>query len=417
MNFTISIILFLLYSNGIQTTLYKFNEGYCEFWYQIPLTQIFSTGELFASDSIIKQYAYEIILYSQETRDSISRKGIKGTVIKAHQKTDCVIDCFPLYLYSGKFNFKFVISPGGELIVKEGVIEVIPETTLFYLSDIVLSKAGKREHIFHRKIDLFPLIIPEYTNMDTLFAYIEIYGLVPDSLFYEIHYRIIDNSSSIVLDKAFMRVKFDYDQFDTISIPLQSYVNGDYSLVVEVFDPALNLRVQRGCGFRVKELLPEVLDKRFAWEIKYLVSEKEYKKFQKMDYSQQVDYLKRFWAKRNYEKFEKRLIEADDKFSTPFMRGRDTPMGRCYILNGPPDEIKKYGEEYVTRGEVLYGKAHTGEPKEIWVYGTKGVQVLFMDKDKDGIYEFIGISKIGEEESEDNLKEREVLWNLLFRND
>jgi|GEM_PF-6489791 len=132
--------------------------------------------------------------------------------------------------------------------------------------------------------------------------------------------------------------------------------------------------------------------------------------------SGQVDYLKRFWAKRNYEKFEKRLLEADDKFSTPFMRGRDTPMGRSYILIGPPDEIKKYGE-YVTRGEVLYGKAHTGEPKEIWVYETKGVQVLFMDKDKDGIYEFIGISKIGEEESEDNLKEREVLWKLLFRDD
>ncbi len=38
-----------------------------------------------------------------------------------------------------------------------------------------------------------------------------------------------------------------------------------------------------------------------------------------------------------------------------------------------------------------------------------------MDKDKDGIYEFAGISKIGQEEREDNLKEREVLWNLLFR--
>lgn len=49
MNCAISKILFLLYSKDIQTTLYKFNEGYCEFWYLVPLTQIFSTGELSAS--------------------------------------------------------------------------------------------------------------------------------------------------------------------------------------------------------------------------------------------------------------------------------------------------------------------------------------------------------------------------------
>jgi len=398
----------------IQTTLYKFNEGYCEFWYQIPLTQVFSINEFSASeDSIVKQYTYEIILYSKETNDSISRKGIKGTVIKAHQKTDYVIDCFPLYLHSGKFNFKFVINPGGELIVKEGVIEVIPETTLFYLSDIVLSKAGKRELIFHRKIDLFPLIIPEYTNMDTLFAYIEIYGLVPDSLFYEIHYRIIDNLSSIIFDKLFRRTKFDYDQFDTMSIPLGNYISGDYSLCVEVFDPALGSRAKKDCGFRVKELLPEVLDKRFAWEIKYLVSEKEYKKFQKMDYSQQVDYLKRFWAKRDYRKFEKRLLEADEKFSTSLVKGRDTPMGRYYILNGPPNEIKKYGLEKILT-PTKYRDGELERSQELWIYETMGIEVLFKDINNDGIYELIKVSKIGHQDHNDWLQDHLELEGFLY---
>lgn len=398
----------------IQTKLYRFDDGYCEFWYQIPLTKIFSTGELSASeDSITKQYTYEITLYSQETGDSISRKGIKGTVIKANQKFDYIIDCFPLYLHSGKFTYKFVINPGGELIIKEGMIEVIPETTLFYLSDIVLSKVGKRELIFHRKIDLFPLIIPEYTNMDTLFAYIEIYGLVPDSLFFEIYYRIIDNSSAIVFNKSFKRVKFDYEQFDTISIPLSNYISGYYSLFIEVFDPASGLRAKKDCSFRVREVLPEVLDKKFAWEIRYLVSEKEYKKFQKMAYSQQVEYLKRFWAKRDYKKFEKRLLEVDEKFSTSFIRGRDTPMGRFYILNGPPDEIKKYGLEKILT-PTKYRDGELERSQELWIYETMGIEVLFKDTNNDGVYELINISKIGRQEREDWQKDRRELERFLY---
>jgi GWxTD domain-containing protein len=236
---------------------------------------------------------------------------------------------------------------------------------------------------------------------------------VPDSLFYEIHYRIIDNSSSIVLDKAFKRVKFDYDQFDTISIPLQSYVNGDYSLVVEVFDLALGLKAKKDCSFRLKEVLPEVLDKKFAWEIRYLVSEKEYKRFQKMDYSQQVEYLKRFWAKRDYKKFEKRLLEADEKFSTSFIKGRDTPMGKYYILNGPPDEIKKYGlEEILTPTKYRDGELERSQ--ELWIYETMGIEVLFKDINNDGVYELINISKIGRQERDDWLKDRRELERFLY---
>uniref|UniRef100_A0A7C4XEF4 GWxTD domain-containing protein n=1 Tax=candidate division WOR-3 bacterium TaxID=2052148 RepID=A0A7C4XEF4_UNCW3 len=410
-----NIIIYFLFSIiDIQTALYKFDEGYCEFWYRIPLAHIFSMNEFtIAGDSIIKEYAYEITVYPSEGRDSTQRKGIKIAVIRNNQKDGYIIDCIPLYLPSGAFSYRFIINSGGEKIMKNSEIVVLPDTTLFYTSDIILSsKLARDAHFIRQGIQLFPLLNPVYSNRDTLFSYLEIYGLVPDTLFYEICYQVRDSLSNILFNQKFRRPKYDYKQFDTLSISLSNYSTGRYKLFMEIFEPALDLKIQKECDFEVKEALPDITDEEFAWEIKYLVSEKDYKKFCGLNYVGKIQYLKKFWSKRNYREFENRLIEADKKFSNSFMKGRDTPMGKFYITNGPPDEIKRYGLERI-KTPNQYRDGELEKAHELWIYESKGIEVLFTDTDKDGIYESVNIFRLGHQEFMDWLKDRRELEGYL----
>jgi len=368
----------LFFAIDMQTTLYQFDEGYCEFWYQIPVSHIFSIEEISSSqDSIVKKYTYKIIIYTNY-RDSTTREGIKVGIVKNSQK-NYIIDFFSLYLPAGKFPFYFEVISGSEKAVKKGTIEIKPDTFSFYCSDIVLSGKMRRNAEFMRcGLELLPLIKPEYSNRDTLFSYVEIYGFVPDSLFYTIHYQIKNNKSQVVYDSYLNRFKYEDIQFDTLSIYLGFYSSGDYTLFVEITDPALDLSIQNKCSFKVKELLPDIADEPFAWEIKYLVSEKEYKKFLRKEHTQQIEYLKRFWAKRNYDEFDKKLTEADEKFSTSNLRGCDTNQGKFYIQNGPPDEIEYRPMET------------TGYPAQVWYYESRGLRLLWCDSNGDGDYELVG---------------------------
>ncbi len=376
--FLISVVL----SNELYTKYFVFNDNYAEIWYLIPAEKVYSLHSI--SDSLY-EYKYHIVINS-ENGDRIIREGIKGIRIESAKIGSFVLDCFPIFLYPAKFYYKINISLFGEMYSGSGEFEVTSDTVLFYLSDIVLGSKTRCDTLFSRKsIKFTPKILPEYSNLDTLFSYLEIYGLVPDSLFYLVHYQIKDSLNQIVYECELMRLKYEYSQFDTISISLWHYHEGSFKLIVEIFDPALNIKSRKESIFHIKEVLPEIVNALFAWEIKYLVSDQEYKNFRKKTRAEQIKYLKKFRSKRNYKEFEKRLLEADARFSTSFIKGRDTPMGRYYINNGPPDEIHVYGPDIATSVDVRYKGAHIDEPQEVWIYESKGIQVIFKDKNKDGI--------------------------------
>ncbi len=388
-------ILFIVVNLQVNTRIYRFEEGYVELWYQIPLKDIVPLTE---SNSFLREFSYRLEITSKREKESTIREGNKVIV---HDAGDCVYEYFPLWLYPDSFSYQLVISTAMEREIVSGDFAALIDTATFYASDVMLGlKKIEGESFSRRGIKFTPFLLPQFSNYDTIFSYIEVYGLVPDSLFYKIHYQIRDSLFQKVYEKFFQRPKFDYSQYDTHSIVLSALSSGDYLLSVEVFEPALNMTVRRECPFKVKELLPDITNERFAWEIKYLVADKEYKKFCNMDYNEQVKYLKKFWAKRNYKDFERRLLEADLLFSVSNLKGRDTPQGKFYILKGPPDEIKKYGIE-----------------QELWIYEREGLEVLFRDTDGDGVYELMGMAKIGAQEFQENLKDRKELWKYLYRCD
>lgn len=405
-------IIFLIGDLQITTRIYRFEECYVELWYQIPVRNIIS---LQVANPNEREFSYKLLLTAVGEKDTTVRKGIKHFV---SDSGDYVYDYFPLWLYPDTFSYQLFISALLEKATITGGFKVFSDTLLFYASDLVLGlKKIKGESFSRRGIKFLPLILPQFSNYDTLFSYIEIYGLVPDSLFYTVHYQIKDSLNQIVYECNLRRPKLEYTQFDTISIPLYSLNAADYTLSVNIYDPALNTTVTRECNFRVKEVLPDILCEKFAWEIKYLVSKEEYERFSKMDYNQQVKYLKKFWAKRNYKEFERRLLQADEIFSVSHLKGRDTPQGKFYILKGPPDEIKKYGIEKEVLGDLLRPGTDVGRSQELWIYEREGIQVLFRDTDSDGVYELVGVTKIGTQEFQENLKDREELWKHLYKCD
>ncbi|MCX7995319.1 MAG: GWxTD domain-containing protein [candidate division WOR-3 bacterium] len=407
---TFVLLLNIMYPE-LYTKCYTFGNDYAEVWYIIPADEV---DYSLMRDSMYNTYTYRITIYSYEQKDSVIREGIKGIRRGKSEIGDFILDCYPIFLFPGRFSYNLVINLFGINLSASGEFEIASDTMSCYLSDLILGSKRKADTAFVRKgIKFMPRITSRYTNLDTLFSYIEIYGLVPDSLFYFVYYQIKDSLNQNFYKKEFARLKYDYIQFDTLSISLLDFRDGVYKLIVEIFEPALNFRMKREYGFMVKEVLPEIIDKPFAWEIKYLVSEQEYKRFLKMSRAEQIGYLKRFWSKRNYKEFEKRLIEADAKFSTSFIKGRDTPMGRYYINNGAPDEDYAYGPGVATRADIRHKGAHVDEPQEVWIYEIKGLQVIFRDTNKDGVYELVGFAKLGDKEKEDYWQNREEIWKYL----
>lgn len=261
------ILCYLFATVRLNTYPYQFDEGYVEFWYQIPITDIFLTP--ISSDSFKGEISYNFVVY-EPSGDSTVRQGNK-------------------------------VFFSDEVVKSEKEIAICSDTLSFYSSDILLGKKKNFGAAFKRNdVTFTPIINCTFSNLDTLFSYIEIYGLIPDSLFYEVRYQISNNKSKIMYDAYFKRPKYEYKTHDTISIFLGSFSKGNYTLKLEVFEPALNMVIQKEVGFRVIEVLFDITNARYAWEIKYLVSEKEYKKFLKMDYPTQIKYLEKFWSKRNY---------------------------------------------------------------------------------------------------------------------
>lgn len=370
------LIVLFIQMLTIACDYYRFDHGYVEFWYQIPLSNIFSS---ITEETITKRYAYRIVVYSQAGQDSIVKEGIKGAQVGDERWGDYIIDYFPLSLFPGKFTYQLKVSSGGETACKKAEIEIASDTILFACSDLILSRKTRVPAKFVRQgIELTPLIVPEYSNQDTLYSYLEIYGLVPDSLFYNVKYQIFDVKDNILLEKKEGRLKYDYSQVETLSIPLNNLGDGNYKIVTEVFDPALNLRSTRNRRFKIKESFYDLANMKFCYEIQYFVSKDEYKRFCQLDNNKKQKYLKKFWSKIDYGQFEKRLLEADDKFSTSLMKGRDTNQGKFYIQNGPPDEIEYRPME--TRGKE----------GQVWHYESRGLHILFCDLNGDGNYEIVG---------------------------
>lgn len=372
--------------------IYQFDNSYIEVWYQIPIDQIFSPQELIytVGDSIFRKYSYRLDIYSTTRQDSAYIEGDKGTYINVRKHDKYFIDYFPVYLYPGEFTYRFAITAGTYTALYDGHVFLPSDSIMFYGSDLILAK-GNRKGFFERQgFSWTPVIDRAFTKWDTLFSYIELYGLVPDSLYYKVSYAICDTLNRRILYRERECLKYADDQADTCTFLLQKLAEGVYTMTVTVNDPARPESMTAAREFRIIAQYDIIADMEFYDDIQYLVDPSEYDRYLRLSYTERKTYLKNFWESHNYWQYEKRIKEADDKFSTRLLAGRNSERGRFYIKNGPPDDVESMPMKEWAR------------PLEVWHYFAHGYHVVFSDIKSNGNPMLVKILKPGEEIGEED---------------
>lgn len=400
------ILISLIAVPALSVDSYRFEGGYTEVWYQVSVQSLFSPEELQSTPpkTLSKRYTFRFDVYNEEKSDSAHIEGIKEVHVAPGQQKHYLIDFLPVTLYPGSFSYNFEIESDGKRMLSRGEIEIPPDTVLLSCSDLILGRKDLRsEFIFHEHA-FTPSIALEFVRHQMLFSYLEIYGLVPDSLYYKVKYKIINSMNDIVFEKKDKRLKYAYVQVDTFTVALANFIEGDYTFEIEVFDSALNRVVSRTKDFKISTPVVEAAGRKFYYDIYYIVTPGEYKKFLDLNEYEKKVYLEEFWSKRDYWEFERRLLETDAQFSTGVLKGRDSERGRFYIKNGPPDDIE------------IVPMADWARPFEVWHYFSGGYDVLFSDTKDDGNPRLVKIFKSGEltEILEKGFREGEADEDWLF---
>lgn len=375
-----AIVLVLCQAIALNCGCYRFDQGYCELWYTIPTADIFSLDELNpASEKISKVYRYRLVVYPANAADSAVHEGFKYATVDRSQKKDMVMDYIPIFLFPGVFSYRLEINSAGDRAAANGKIEIAADSISFCCSDLMLAKKSRTVSTFARTgVELIPLIDPVFNNSDTLFSYFETYGMVPDSLFYALGYIITDTAGTIIYTRDFKKIKSGEQLFDTLSVALDNFSAGVYKIRVSILDPVTKKSANLACHLNITERRLDLESMKYAFDIELLVGAAEYKRFCALPLADKKNYLKAFWQQHDYQRFEKKLMEADAKFSTSNCAGHRTNLGIYYILNGPPEEIE-------------YRPMETGgSPAQVWHYTSRGLMVLFTDRNGDGNYELVG---------------------------
>jgi GWxTD domain-containing protein len=376
------IWLLLMAPQPFDFAVYEFERGYVEVWYQMPISCVVDTLDFrIADDTIAGTCTYQLRIHKEDGTDSANVEGKKTASVTKEEQGDFIVDYLPVQLYPGRFLFTFDIYVQTGDFHTEGVIEIPPDTGFLICSDVVLGRGGFSQFLFHG-FPMIPSIGAEFGVHDHLLAYLELYDLVPDSLYYLAQYRIRDQADAILLSEKKKVLKFDYAQIDTHVIDLSKLIPGSYRYSVDIVDSSSSVSVTRSIAFTITAD-EDTAHRELYYDIQYLVSSGEYEKFRRLSESQQEIYLKEFWHRHDYRLFTRRIAEADEKFSAGSVLGRDSERGRLYVLLGPPDEIENVPIETWAR------------PFEVWHYYGKN-DFLFCDIKNDQNLRLIKVLKPGE---------------------
>jgi len=376
------IWLLLIAAQPFDFAVYRFERGNVEVWYQLPISYVVDTMDYrVADDTIALTFTYQLRINNEDGTDSANLEGRKSASVNREEQGDFIVDYLPVHLYPGRFLFTFDIYAQTGDFHAEGAIEIQPETGFLFGSDVVLGRGGFSQFLYH-DFPMIPSIVTEFGVHNRLLVYLELYDLVPDSLYYLAQYRIYDQTDAILLSEKKKVLKFDYAQVDTHLIDLSRLVPGLYRYSIEIVDSSSSASVTRSIAFTITAdegiVYRELYD-----DIQYMVSSSEYRKFQKLSEIQREVYLKEFWHRHDYGLFARRIAESDERFSAGSVLGRDSERGRLYVLLGPPDEIENIPIENWAR------------PFEVWHYYGKN-DFLFSDIKNDQNPRLIKVLKPGE---------------------
>jgi hypothetical protein len=333
------LLLFLFTVYPLEVELFRFEGGYTEIWYKIPVRDVLTAQQLINPDTLLKKFSYRFDVYCLEKNDSAYVDGVKGARVTTELYDDYFIDFIPLYLYPGSFRYRLVVTADANTFLYNGQTTISTDTAALWCSDVIFGrKDSSDKFVFHDYV-FTPVISRKFCRRDTFFAYMELYGLIPDSLFYGVQYQVYDSRNAVVHEKKSSRRKDNFAQADTFSMPLSNLFDDRYRFVVRISDPASSAAI--------------VCEDTF-----YVVSV--------------------------YAAADDRTREADRRFSTYRLAGRDSERGKYLMEHGLPDEIE------------IIPMTDWGRQLELWHYHGEAKEVLFCDIRDDNNPRLIAILKPGE---------------------
>ncbi len=394
------ILLVLFINNIISTGDIKFhidhtifrsestNVTAVEFYYAIPFEELIYKVQ---AETIFSQYQTTLKIRNLNLPDSLSEIKENRFIIpsfryaRAHNLR--VLDRLTYFLKPGEYEYEFTIQCSTKIGSTSDRFTVGDDSLKFKISSLLLAHniiPDTTPNLFNKNNFL---IIPNpecryQAPGKTLFGYIEIYG---DSVGgdYLINYRVVNLKGETVKMMEYREARISKSQTHIWRMNIGNLEPGDYILTVDIKDLMSGQVAQTSKRFSVvkEKITPyrpvEVVRGKYYRAIKYLVSEKEYKKFLSYSAEGQEAYLSNFWKQNNYEEFESRIEYANEFFSIGPKKGMDTDRGRIYIKYGPPDEKISHTFETGYR------------PNEHWIYYNTGYHFIFVDIKQNSDYELI----------------------------
>ena len=374
-----AICFVILASHGLATDVLRFDGGYVEIWFRVtPGVRHDEQPVPYSESALDSYYSYDLEIVSDDGSDSASIRDTKDAFLSGDA---AIVDYVPLTLYPGRFGYTMRVYIGHDTCAVRGSIDMPLVTEPLSCSDVVLGRIGASGQLFHG-VCFLPAVTAEFYGGEGMLSYIEIYGVEPDSLQYEAVYRISDSRGEVLLEQRKKVLKYDYVQVDTHAISLRGLTDGTYDYSIAIKDPSSGTSVIRDRRFSVT-IHGDIVEPRFYREIQYFVSTTEYKRFEKLNEEERRVYLKEFWSRRDYYRFERRVLESDAAFSTYAVQGRDSERGRLYIKQGPPDEVE------------VVPIADWARPFEVWCYYGRQ-DYVFCDTRDDHNPRLIRVLKPGE---------------------
>lgn len=381
------IIIALLASINVECNVYRFDEGITEFWYRVPISSLIKPSDTagITAGTINVPFQFELKIINHQNRDSNIIAGDKRipVMLPLPAGEQYSVEYVPLNLYPGEFEFTLTIravNESGQCLATTMILD--PDTGLSF-SDLVIGRKSGGADFEYRGFSFYPSA-RQFTLFDTLFCYVELYGLQPDSLYFTAKYAILDSAGKMIISTKYKRQKIDYHQVETLSVVLKNFVQGSYQVEASIGEPLTGTHYQQKQPFDIISYVSDAIGKRFYRDINYLISDREYKKFTKLTDQEQDLFLKKFWQHNDYWSFEERVLTADRLFTVHGLKGRDTNRGFYLITCGVPDERE------------IIPMLQWSRQLELWHYYTLGRDVLFCDLKNDGNPKFITELDVGE---------------------
>lgn len=260
----------------------------------------------------------------------------------------------------------------------------------FMLSDILYLQSYELAE--NGRIVVKPAIFEEKPDREEIYNYFEIYN-VPEQDSIELTYKIVDHRDKTVYEKKETIVSTGRITQKVIEVNSKDFPPGQFKMKITARYGDDEVKTERALQWNLSGMpdhfanLDEAID-----VLEYIASKDEMKALKKADEDERHGEFIEFWKRRDpspgtkenelMDEYYRRILFANDHFTSNFKDGWKTDMGMVYVKIGPPDHIERnpYNEQaFLTSGRTV--KAY-----ELWDYYRYNRQLVFLDENGFGEY-------------------------------